>query len=92
MRNAYIMGFFVASIFLLGYFLAYSSPKLVEGIYCPNYQKGGLLTEGDIKMAMQKKSHTDMSDGLGLSLNLKIRRAEPTGRALLLKQPITELY
>jgi len=91
MNRVYILLFLIFVTLISGLILTYYSPYLVENMYCPTFVQDGLLTEEEVLKAKQKPSFKDDSDGLGVSINLRVRRAEPTGKALLSKQAITEL-
>ena len=67
--------------------------KSLEGMeVCPNYMPDGLLTPADIAAIQSSKNTLEDSRAPGISINLKVLRAMPSGPALNPKEAVTRLF
>ena len=84
----------IAFIIVIGIGLLYlTNVKRKEGMeVCPDYLPGGLLTQADIAALQEPKLTFDDSRAPGISINLKVLRAMPSGAALNSKEAVTRIF
>ena len=83
----------VAVLLCVVVLLALCAHSLREGMEtCPTYVEGGLLSPADIAAMRAPQEMLEEDRAAGISINLKVKRALPSGAALNSEGAVTRLF